>query len=249
MLYGNLKRLTKDGRLNMDLLYEGKAKQIYSCSSPDEVMIKFKDQVTALNGAKKDCIDGKGRVNLAFTRHFFSILKNVLDTHVVSFIDDSSFIAKSVKIIPLEVVVRNYAAGSICKRLGYERGQKFDSPVVEFFLKDDDLGDPIMSEEEILSKQLVTLDELNKLKEMSLVVNTVLSLEASKNSLILVDFKLEFGKDSWGKIILADEISPDTCRFWDRNTMESLDKDVYREEKGDLIQTYVKLANRLGVKL
>lgn len=233
----------------MNLLYEGKAKQVFEGDSPEEVMIRFKDQVTALNGAKKDCINGKGRVNLAFTRHFFSILKNVLDTHVVSFVDDHSFIAKAVKIIPLEVVVRNYAAGSICKRLSYEKGMKLGAPLIEFFLKDDDLGDPIMTETEIMSRKLVTYGELEQLKKMSLVVNDVLSIEASKHGLILVDFKLEFGKDSWGKIILADEISPDTCRFWDKKTKESMDKDVYREEKGDLIQTYVKLANRLGVEL
>lgn len=233
----------------MVLLYEGKAKQVYSGDSPDEVLIKFKDQVTALNGVKKDLIDGKGRVNLAFTRHFFSILKGVLDTHVVSFIDDLSFKAKSVKIIPLEVVVRNYAAGSICKRLNFNKGVKFETPIVEFFFKDDDLGDPIMSETEILNNNILSIEDLNELKKSSLLVNKVLSKEALKNSLILVDFKLEFGKDSENKLLLADEISPDTCRFWDADTMESLDKDVYREEKGDLLQTYIKLANRLGVEL
>lgn len=233
----------------MVLLYEGKAKQVYSGDSPDEVLIKFKDQVTALNGVKKDNINGKGRVNLAFTRHFFCILNNFIDTHVISFVDEVSFKAKSVKIIPLEVVVRNYAAGSVCKRLGYQKGIKFQEPLVEFFLKDDDLGDPLMSEEEIFEQNLISLNELDVLKKYALIVNNVLSIEAEKNGLILVDFKLEFGKDSLGKILLADEISPDTCRFWDKNTMESLDKDVYREDKADLLDTYTKLANRLGVKL
>ncbi len=233
----------------MVLLYEGKAKQVYSGDSPDEVLIKFKDQVTALNGVKKDNINGKGRVNLAFTRHFFSILNNFIDTHVILFVDEVSFKAKSVKIIPLEVVVRNYAAGSVCKRLGYQKGIKFQEPLVEFFLKDDDLGDPLMSEEEIFEQNLISLNELEVLKKYALIVNNVLSIEAEKNGLILVDFKLEFGKDSIGKILLADEISPDTCRFWDKNTMESLDKDVYREDKADLLDTYTKLANRLGVKL
>lgn len=234
----------------MQLMYEGKAKQVFKTDLPDEVIISFKDDATAFNGVKKDNIQGKGRVNLAFTRYFFSILsKYQIPTHIVSFIDEISLRAKLVEIVPLEVVVRNYAAGSICKRTNIKKGTEFDKPMLEFFLKDDSLGDPLISEEEALSHALATVDEIEEIKQITLKINEILSDEVSKRGVILVDFKLEFGRDKDGKIILADEISPDTCRFWDKNTMESLDKDVYREEKGDLVQSYLKLAQILGVEV
>lgn len=234
----------------MDLMYEGKAKQVFRTDAPDEVLISFKDDATAFNGVKKDNIKGKGRVNLAFTRYFFELLSNAgVKTHIVSFIDDISMRAKLVEIVQLEVVVRNYAAGSICKRTNFKKGEKFEQPLLEFFFKDDALGDPLITEEEALEKKLATKEEIEKIKEMTLKVNDVISKEVAKSGVILVDFKLEFGRDKNGEILLADEMSPDTCRFWDAKTMESLDKDVYREDKGDLVESYTKLAQILGVKL
>lgn len=233
----------------MKMIYEGKAKQVYSTDNPDEAIIKFKDDATAFNGVKKDSFQNKGRLNLAFTVHFFGVLKeNGIKTQLIDVIDDTSLKSMYLSIIPLEVVVRNYAAGSICKREGFEKGFEFAEPMVEFFFKDDALGDPLMSKEEILEKNISTLEELNYLKEEALKINAALKSYLDTKDITLVDFKLEFGKTRNGEIILADEISPDTCRFWKKGTMESFDKDVYREDKGDLVDSYTKLANILGVR-
>jgi len=232
----------------MVLLYEGKAKQVFNTDCPDEVIIQFKDDATAFNGEKKDSFSGKGIVNTLFTRHFFDILESQgIKTHVISYIDEISLRAKKVKIFPLEVVVRNFAAGSICKRDGYEKGFKFDSPKCEFFLKDDSKGDPIITEAEIFDMYLATEEELEIIRQTTLKINSILSAYVDKKGITLVDFKLEFGKTVEGEVILADEISPDTCRFWLKGTTESLDKDVYREGKGDLISSYRRLAEILGV--
>jgi len=233
----------------MTLLYEGKAKQVYNTDSPDEVIIKFKDDATAFNGEKKDSFSGKGVVNTLFTRHFFNLLQSEgIKTHVISYLDEISLRAKKVKIFPLEVVVRNYAAGSICKRKGYEKGLKFDPPMCEFFLKDDAKGDPLITEAEIFEMNLATKEELDTIRQTTLKINSIISNYVDKKGVTLVDFKLEFGKTTEGEVILADEISPDTCRFWKKGTTESLDKDVYRESKGDLVSTYRHLAEILGVK-
>lgn len=229
-------------------LYEGKVKIVFSTNHPKEVIIYYKDDATAFNGEKKDSFLDKGRVNLAFTRYFFELLhSHNIKTHIISFIDEVSLKATKVDIIPLEVVVRNQAAGSICKRLGFEKGIKFEPPLCEFYLKDDSLGDPILCREHIRYMNSVTEEELAHIEEMALEINTVLSEQMDKCGITLVDFKLEFGKNEEGEIILADEISPDTCRFWIKGTMESLDKDVYREEKGDLISSYKKLAEILEI--
>jgi phosphoribosylaminoimidazole-succinocarboxamide synthase len=232
----------------MVLLYEGKAKQVFNTDCPDEVIIQFKDDATAFNGGKKDSFAGKGVVNTLFTRYFFDILQSHgIKTHVISYVDEISIRAKKVKIFPLEVVVRNFAAGSICKREGYEKGLKFDPPMCEFFLKDDSKGDPLISEAEILDMNLATKEELEIIKQTTLKINSILSSYVDKKGITLVDFKIEFGKTVEGEVILADEISPDTCRFWLKGTTESLDKDVYREDKGDLISSYRRLAEILGV--
>jgi phosphoribosylaminoimidazole-succinocarboxamide synthase len=233
----------------MVLLYEGKAKQIYDTDAPDEVIIYFKDDATAFNGIKKDTIAGKGSLNLAFTKFFFEILHTAgVKTHIVSFLDDLSFRAKKVSIFPVEVVVRNYAAGSICKRLGFEKGHKFNPPMCEFFYKNDALGDPLVCEEHIKQMNLMSDSELNSIRDMALKINTILSDFLLEKGIVMTDFKLEFGKTEDGEILLADEISPDTCRFWKKGTMESLDKDVYREDKGDLVSSYAQLADILGVE-
>lgn len=234
----------------MVLLYEGKAKKVFDTDSPNEVIIYFKDDATAFNGGKKDCFEGKGKVNLAFSKYFFDLLhRNNIETHILSFIDELSLKARKVQIIPLEVVVRKYAAGSICKRLGFQKGFKFDPPLCEFFLKDDNLGDPMLCRSHLKYLNFASEQEIHTIEQSALQINDILFREMDSKNITLVDFKLEFGKTSDGKIVLADEISPDTCRFWIKGTMESLDKDVYREDKGDLIHSYTKLANILEIKL
>lgn len=232
------------------LLYEGKAKKIYESDRQDEVIISFKDDATAFNGLKKDEFADKGRVNLAFTKYFFNLLQeDGIKTHIVSFIDETSLRAKKVSIIPLEVVVRNIAAGSLCRRLGFEKGLELKPALCEFYLKDDSLNDPILAREHIKYFNCVTDEELAYIEEQALKINEILFRHMDSKGITLVDFKLEFGRTSDGKIILADEISPDTCRFWEKGTMESLDKDVYREEKGDLVDSYKILADILGLEL
>ncbi|WGS66109.1 phosphoribosylaminoimidazolesuccinocarboxamide synthase [Marinitoga aeolica] len=231
---------------NLNLLYEGKAKKIYE-KAPDEVVIYFKDDVTAFNGEKKDSIIGKGRINKKITTFFFEMLEEKgIPTHMISDIDENSFLAKKVKIIPLEVIVRNYTAGSFCRRYGIEKGIKLEKPIVEYSLKDDDLGDPMICRNVVLSLKLVEEKVLNKIEYYALKINDILSQFLESKNIILVDYKLEFGISN-GKVYLADEISPDTCRFWDKETMESLDKDVYREDKGDLIDKYSEFLRRVEI--
>ncbi len=231
-------------------LYEGKAKKVFETDDPNEVIIIFKDDATAFNAQKKDSFSEKGRVNLAFSKYFFDLLhENGVKTHVVSFIDETSMRAKKVDIIPLEVVVRNLAAGSLCRRLGFEKGMALNPPLCEFYLKDDALDDPILCREHIRYMNTATEEELSYIEQQALKVNEIIYNFMDSNNITLVDFKLEFGRTSEGEIILADEISPDTCRFWVKGTMESLDKDVYREDKGDLVGSYKKLAEILGLEL
>jgi len=232
------------------LLYEGKAKRVFNTEVPEEVIISFKDDATAFNGLKKDSFTDKGRVNLAFTKYFFEILeKGGIKTHIVSFIDETSLKARKVSIIPLEVVVRNVAAGSLCRRLGFEKGLELNPPLCEYYLKDDSLNDPILCKEHIKYMNTVSDEELAYIEEQALKINSILFSHMSEKGITLVDFKLEFGRTVDGEIILADEVSPDTCRFWKKGTMESLDKDVYREEKGDLVGSYKVLADILGIEL
>lgn len=234
----------------MELLYEGKAKEIYESQNSDEILIRYKDSATAFNGAKKEIINGKGRLNLKFARHFFTILEDAgIKTHTVKYIDDLSLIAKKVEIILLEVIIRNYAAGSICKREGYEKGYKFEKPLFEIFYKDDAQNDPLVTEEYAIKNNVATATEIETIRNEALKINKILSDYLAKKDVTLVDFKLEFGRLPNGDIILADEISPDTCRFWKKGTMDSLDKDVFREEKGSLIESYTRLAEILGVEL
>jgi phosphoribosylaminoimidazole-succinocarboxamide synthase len=233
----------------MKLLYEGKAKEIYDVGSSEQIMIKYKDTATAFNGAKKEIITGKGRLNLMFARHFFTLLEKAgIKTHTVKYLDDLTMIAKRVEIIPLEVVIRNFAAGSICKRVGYQKGFKFEEPLFEIFFKNDDLNDPLITETEAINEGIATKEEIDIIKSEALKINKILSEDLKKQSIALVDFKLEFGRLKNGEVILADEISPDTCRFWKMGTMESLDKDVFRNETGNLIESYTNLAEILGVQ-
>ncbi len=231
----------------LDLLYEGKAKKVYRTDDPRYYIIEYKDEATAFDGKKKGIIQGKGTINNKVSAVFFHLLEeNGVPTHFVELLSPTEMLVKKVEIIPLEVIVRNYAAGSISKRLGLEEGLKFDQPVVEFSYKNDELGDPMVNNYHILAMKLATEEEINTLTQQALRVNQILSQFLLKKNIILVDFKLEFGKTPEGHIVLADEISPDTCRFWDSTTMEKLDKDRFRRDMGGVEEAYLEIARRLG---
>lgn len=229
------------------LLYEGKAKRVYETDDAQFVWIEYKDSATAFNGEKKAQITGKGRLNNEITSLIFSKLEREgIASHFVKKLSETEQLVKKVKIIPLEVVVRNVAAGSFSKRLGIEEGKPLTKPIVEFYYKDDDLGDPLLIEDHIEELQLARKEEVAALKYKALHVNKVLSHLFLELGIRLIDFKLEFGKDAEGNIVLADEISPDTCRLWDANTSERLDKDVFRRDLGNLTEAYEKILARLG---
>jgi phosphoribosylaminoimidazole-succinocarboxamide synthase len=232
-----------------ELLYEGKAKRIFSTDDEQTVLIEYKDSATAFNGQKKADITGKGRLNNEITSLLFLNLQaQGIPSHFIKRISETEQLVKRVTIIPLEVVVRNIAAGSLSKRLGIEEGKELTKPLVEFYLKNDDLGDPLLTTDHIYELNLATEEELNLLKEKALKINTVLSSFFTELGINLIDFKLEFGKDSEGEILLADEISPDTCRLWDKKTNEKLDKDVFRRDLGSLTEAYENILARLGGK-
>ncbi|NWK84454.1 phosphoribosylaminoimidazolesuccinocarboxamide synthase [Staphylococcus sp. GSSP0090] len=230
----------------MTLLYEGKAKRIYSTGAMDVLRVEYKDEVTAGNGAKKDFIEGKGRLNNQITSRIFNYLKEKgVKSHFIEQTSETEQLVQSVEIIPLEVVVRNIAAGSITKRLGFDKGHEFDEPLVEFFYKNDDLNDPLITEDHIKLLHLAEDNEINVLKEAAKEVNAVLVQLMNEMNLRLVDFKIEFGRTNDGQILLADEISPDTCRIWDKDSDTNFDKDVYREDRGSIIETYQTFLNKL----
>ncbi|MEB7834301.1 phosphoribosylaminoimidazolesuccinocarboxamide synthase [Staphylococcus equorum] len=230
----------------MSLLYEGKAKRIFSTGEPEILRVEYKDEVTAGNGSKKDFIEGKGRLNNQITTRIFNFIKaQGVNSHFIEQTSETEQLVKSVDIIPLEVVVRNIAAGSITKRLGFEKGHEFDAPLVEFFYKNDDLNDPLITEDHIKLLHIATDDEIAILKEAAKEINAILVQLMDKMDLRLVDFKIEFGRTTDGQIILADEISPDTCRIWDKHSDTNFDKDVYREDTGSIIETYQTFLNKL----
>ncbi|WP_312039488.1 phosphoribosylaminoimidazolesuccinocarboxamide synthase [Macrococcoides bohemicum] len=230
----------------MTLVYEGKAKRVFNTEDNNIYRIEYKDEVTAGNGAKKDKMEGKGRLNNLITSYFFERLaQDGVDSHFIERISDTEQRVKKVTIIPLEVVVRNFAAGSIVKRLGFENGQAFEKPLVEFYYKEDALNDPFISDDHVKLLGLANDEDIAELKRQALIVNETLIKIMDEMNLKLIDFKIEFGKDSEGKILLADEISPDTCRIWDKETNENFDKDVYRNDTGSLIETYTKFYNKL----
>lgn len=230
-----------------ELLYEGKAKKLYTTDDEDTVLVEYKDSATAFNGVKKAEISGKGRLNNEITSLLFLKLKEQgIESHFIKRISEIEQLVKKVKIIPLETVTRNVAAGSLSKRLGIEEGTPLSKPIVEFYYKDDELGDPLVTMDHILELKVASVEEVNVLKAKALEVNKVLSTFFDGLGIRLIDFKLEFGKDHQGKILLADEISPDTCRLWDKKTNEKLDKDVFRRDLGSLTDTYEKLLAKLG---
>lgn len=230
-----------------ELLYEGKAKRIFATDSENTVLVKYKDSATAFNGVKKAEIIGKGRLNNEITSLLFLKLREEgIESHFIKRISETEQLVKKVTIIPLETVVRNVAAGSLSNRLGIEEGKELTSPIVEFYLKNDGLGDPLLTIDHILELKIASTDEITILKEKALEVNAVLSSFFDKLSIRLIDFKLEFGKDCKGDILLADEISPDTCRLWDKKTNEKLDKDVFRRDLGSLTDAYETILAKIG---
>ncbi|MFN4213327.1 phosphoribosylaminoimidazolesuccinocarboxamide synthase [Exiguobacterium sp.] len=230
----------------MEAIYEGKAKALYETEEPGVLRVYYKDDATAFNGEKKQSIDGKGVLNNAITTRLFKLMHdNKIPTHFIEKLSDREQLVRRVDIIPLEVVVRNVAAGSLAKRLGWEEGTPLLAPIVEFYYKDDALGDPLLTEDHIRLLQVATHKEVETLRQLGLWVNDVLLEFFGDHGIDLIDFKLEFGKVD-GTIILADEISPDTCRLWDKETKQKLDKDVFRRDLGSLTETYGQLLTRIG---
>lgn len=230
----------------LEMLYEGKAKQIYKTKKEDEIIVYYKDDATAFNGEKKAQIDNKGVLNNAITTMIFEMLnKNGIKTHFIEKLNDREQLCKKVTIVPLEVIVRNVAAGSMAKRLGLEEGYKLKTTVFEFSYKDDALGDPLINSYHAVAIGAATFDEIDTILEMTAKINDLLKEFFGKLNINLIDFKIEFGKLANGEIVLADEISPDTCRFWDATTGEKLDKDRFRRDMGNVEDAYIEILNRI----
>lgn len=227
-------------------LYEGKAKKVYATNDPNLVIVDYKDDATAFNGEKKGTISGKGVINNKMTNYMFGMLeKEGVPTHLVKEISDRETIVKKVSIVPLEVIIRNVAAGSFSKRMGVEEGEKLLCPILEFSYKNDDLGDPFINDYYALALGLATKEELETISKYAFKVNEFMVGFFKKLNIDLIDFKIEFGKTADGTIILADEISPDTCRFWDSTTHEKLDKDRFRRDMGGVEEAYQEIMKRL----
>jgi len=229
-----------------ELLYEGKAKKLFITEDPQILRVEYKDDATAFNGQKFDRLKDKGRLNNAITVFFFEHLETKdIPSHFVRKISETEQLVRRVKIIPLEVVVRNVAAGSLSKRIGWEEGKELPHPIVEFYYKDDDLGDPLLAEEHIRLLELASEAQIEELKKRGLAVNEALKSLMLSKGIQLIDFKLEFGLDQKGAILLADEISPDTCRFWDIESGKILDKDRFRRDLGGVTEAYLEIHQRL----
>ena len=227
-------------------LYEGKAKKVYATNDPDLVIVDYKDDATAFNGEKKGTIAGKGVINNRMTNFMFKMLeKEGVPTHLVEEISDRETIVKKVSIVPLEVIIRNVAAGSFSKRMGVEEGKQLLCPILEYSYKNDDLGDPFINDYYALALGIATKEELDTIAKYAFKVNEFMVKFFKGLNIDLIDFKIEFGKTSDGTIILADEISPDTCRFWDSTTHEKLDKDRFRRDMGGVEEAYQEIMKRL----
>lgn len=230
----------------LEQIYEGKAKKVFKTDDPNLVIVDYKDDATAFNGEKKGTIVGKGVINNRMTNHFMRLLAAAgVPNHFVEELSDRETLVKSVSIVPLEVIVRNIAAGSFSKRFGVKEGTLFRKPTLEFSYKNDALGDPMINDSQIYAMELAVPAELALIREYSYNINDMLKSTLLECGITLVDFKLEFGKTPDGTIILADEISPDTCRFWDAKTGEKLDKDRFRQDLGNVEGAYREMARRL----
>lgn len=229
----------------LEQIYEGKAKKVYRTENEDYVIVDYKDDATAFNGVKRGTIVGKGVVNNRVSNHFFKLLeKEGIPTHYVEELSDRETVVKSVEIVPVEVIVRNKAAGSFTKRMGVPEGTELKCTILEYSYKNDDLGDPFINDYYAKALGLATDEELKVIDEYALKVNDILSAYLKDFGVELIDYKLEFGRFK-GKIILADEISPDTCRFWDIKTGKKLDKDRFRQDLGDVEEAYQEIISRL----
>lgn len=226
-------------------LYEGKAKRIFATDVADELLVYYKDDATAFNGLKKGTIESKGVLNNKITTFFFNLLgKNGIPHHFIRLVSEREQLVKALKILPVEVVVRNIAAGSLAKRIGWEEGKKLPAPIVEMYYKNDDLGDPLINQYHIKVLELATEEQEKQLEEYALRINEILTRYLQEKKIELIDFKLEFGVHK-GQVLLGDEISPDTCRFWDSETGEKLDKDRFRRDLGNVEDAYKEILFRL----
>lgn len=231
-----------------ELLYEGKAKKVYTTEDPDVLIVSYKDDATAFNGLKKGTIVGKGAINNRMTNFIFRKLEEKgIPTHLIQELNDRETAVKKVEILPLEVIVRNYSAGSFAKKMGMEEGIKFSRPTLEFSYKNDDLGDPFINSYYALALDLATQEEIDTVTKYAFLVNEVLQEYFDGLNIDLIDFKIEFGRYH-GQVILADEISPDTCRLWDKDTREKLDKDRFRRDLGGTEDAYEEVFDRLGIQ-
>ena len=230
-----------------ELLYEGKAKKVYATEDPDVLIVDYKDDATAFNGLKKGTIVGKGAINNRMTNHIFKILETKgVPTHYIEELSDRETAVKKVEIVPLEVIIRNISAGSFAKKMGMEEGIKFKQPTLEFSYKNDDLGDPFINRYYALALGLATEEEIDAIEKYAFIVNDVMREYFDSLGIELIDFKIEFGRYH-GQIILADEVSPDTCRLWDKETHEKLDKDRFRRDLGNVEDAYQEVFRRLGI--
>jgi phosphoribosylaminoimidazole-succinocarboxamide synthase len=231
----------------LEMLYEGKAKQIYATDKADEVIVYYKDDATAFNGEKKGQIEDKGVMNNAITSVIFEMLEKAgVKTHFIEKLNDREQLCKKVEIVPLEVIVRNVAAGSMAKRLGLEEGFALKTTVFELSYKDDSLGDPLINDYHAVGIGATTFEELKVIYDMTAKINDVLKTVFKEQNINLIDFKIEFGRLPDGTVLLADEISPDTCRFWDATTGEKLDKDRFRRDLGNVKDAYVEILKRIS---
>ena len=226
-------------------IYEGKAKSIFATDNADEIIMYFKDDATAFNGVKKDQLEDKGILNNKISTLIYGyLIKNGVKTHWIETLNEREQLCKKVEIVPLEVIIRNRATGSFVKKYGAE-GKIFKNPTFELSYKNDDLGDPLLNDDHALALELVSAEELKEIKEQTFLINKLLSEIFDKMNLILVDFKIEFGRDKDGNILLADEISPDSMRLWDKDTLKKLDKDRFRQDLGDVMGAYREVLRRL----
>ena len=231
----------------LEMMYEGKAKQVYATDDPDRVIIHYKDDATAFNGLKKDSIRNKGVLNNKITTILFAELnRRGIATHWIETLNDRDQLCKKVRIVPLEVIVRNVVAGSMAKKFGIDEGTELKTPVYEICYKNDELGDPMINDTHAVGLGLATREELDQIYAITAQVNEALKGILDQIGIRLIDFKLEFGKDSTGRVLLADEISPDTCRFWEKGTDKKLDKDRFRRDMGDVIGAYEEIYGRLS---
>lgn len=230
----------------LEQIYEGKAKKVFKTDDPNLLIVDYKDDATAFNGLKKGTISGKGVINNQMSNFLMQIIeKKGVPTHFVQELSERETLVKAVKIVPLEVIVRNISAGSFAKRYGVDEGITFDKPTVEFSYKNDDLGDPLIAPSHVIALKLVSEEDLALITDYAVKVNEILKAFWIERGVTLVDFKIEFGKTADGTVILADEISPDTCRLWDSETGKKLDKDRFRRDLGGVEEAYEEIMNRL----